>query len=347
MPLFATLNDKIIYGFSFNDQTWKDLQDEPVKMSCCGTKAILKKSHRDTRFFAHHTRGDCTYVGESHEHMYVKSLIAKAALHLGWHVELEQLGQTPDGEEWIADVYCTKENTILVWEVQFSEQTNDEFRRRQSKYRASHIEAIWLLKLKDKQEYYLHDLLSREMPVFGMKSKTGKLEDLYIPEFDEPLETFIKGVFQNQLVRKPQIRDYLNVGIIAHYQNCRVCKERTGMVIALTVQDKYRQEIHSKLFTDQGIPEYLLTSKLFEHLAKLHIGGIRSRFSEVEQQRCLSNGCFHCDTIIERSTIQEVLTHYEHALPDPVHEFGHIFKGSFLGMKNDWHFNEKPTRYFF
>jgi len=69
-------------------------------------------------FFAHARRGPCESAKESESHHRLKGILAAAAKNAGWSVTTEWRGQTDSGEEWIADVFCTKGRVFscfLVW----------------------------------------------------------------------------------------------------------------------------------------------------------------------------------------------------------------------------------------
>jgi competence CoiA-like predicted nuclease len=118
----------------YNNTDWLELKSSPgrasLKMPCCDRKAIPKTSKLGTQYFAHAKRGDCTSAPEGQEHLYLKSLVAKIAIQNGWKVTTEHSGQTPKGETWIADVFCQKGTAKLVFEIQWSYQTLDEYERR-------------------------------------------------------------------------------------------------------------------------------------------------------------------------------------------------------------------------
>ncbi|MBF4069172.1 hypothetical protein ISJ33_23825 [Burkholderia pseudomallei] len=116
-----------------------------IKMPCCGRAAIPKTSKRGNYFFAHAVRGDCTSAPESQDHIFLKSLIAKAAKSAGWTVVTEWSGTAPNGERWIADVFCQKGSAKVAIEVQLSYQTVEELRRRTSNYRASGVRVAWVV----------------------------------------------------------------------------------------------------------------------------------------------------------------------------------------------------------
>lgn len=152
MPLKASLNGKEIHSFEFNSQEWEYLKQtyksQSLFMSCCGQPGIPKTSKLNNYYFAHKSKSDCLYAKESAEHLYLKFLIAKLASDAGWSVTTEKQGATPAGEQWIADVFCTRNNAKLVFEVQLSPQKDDEFKERQKRYIASGVRALWLRKLR-------------------------------------------------------------------------------------------------------------------------------------------------------------------------------------------------------
>ncbi|MGU0015739.1 competence protein CoiA family protein [Escherichia coli] len=76
----------------------------------------------------------------------------------------------PAGEQWIADVFCTRNNAKLVFEVQLSPQKDDEFKERQKRYIASGVRALWLRKLrKGSKEHGGNIYHSYDLPVFGVR----------------------------------------------------------------------------------------------------------------------------------------------------------------------------------
>lgn len=55
-------------------------------------------------------------------------------------------GATPNGEEWIADIYAEKGKAKIAIEVQWSPQAFIETKRRQEKYAQSGVRCAWLLR---------------------------------------------------------------------------------------------------------------------------------------------------------------------------------------------------------
>ncbi|WP_052659194.1 competence protein CoiA family protein [Pseudomonas sp. LFM046] len=122
----------------------ENTRDHQLRTPCCGNGAVLKTSKLGTLFFAHQRRGPCMTKPESEEHITIKSLVRMALSRAGWGVATKVRGQTPDGQEWIADVMATCATSRFVAEVQWSTQTDVERHARQKRYRASGIKALWL-----------------------------------------------------------------------------------------------------------------------------------------------------------------------------------------------------------
>jgi competence CoiA-like predicted nuclease len=95
-------------------------------MPCCHVAAVPKTSTLGNYFFAHARRGECTTAPESAEHLYCKTLMAKAAASAGWTVTAERAGVSPGGEAWVADVFCEKGSAQVALEVQMSPQPREE-----------------------------------------------------------------------------------------------------------------------------------------------------------------------------------------------------------------------------
>ncbi len=147
VPIRAASDQGDIHVFALDAEQWAELKAAykglSLHMPCCGVAAVPKTSTRGTYFFAHARRGECITADESPEHLYCKSLIAKAALEAGWTVTTERLGVSPDGEKWVADVFCEKGMAKLALEVQMSPQTDEETLRRQRRYKASGVRGAW------------------------------------------------------------------------------------------------------------------------------------------------------------------------------------------------------------
>lgn len=159
MPIRASSDQGDLHAFAMTAEQWQQLKTAcktnalSLWMPCCKVPAVPKTSPRGNFFFAHARRGECNTADESPEHLYCKSLVAKAAHDAGWVVTTERPGVSPDGEEWVADVFCEKGTAQLALEVQMSAQTDAETVRRQKRYQASGVRGAWFFGARRRQAH--------------------------------------------------------------------------------------------------------------------------------------------------------------------------------------------------
>lgn len=348
MPLKAKLDGNDIFAFNFDEYSWAELKNKPVKMQCCGNKSILKKSKLGTLFFSHHRKGDCTSEAESAEHLYIKNLICLIALRNDWEVVTEKLGESPSGEKWIADVYCVKGKVKLAFEVQWSHQSDEEFLRRQTKYTESGVRAAWLFRLRSNKEYWIDDIPYQfDTPVFGIKMKPKGIKNLYIPQYDIPIEPFVEGMLQGKLAWSPRAGQRLNTEVIPYYKQCWQCNKETGVIIGISIKDDNNQELSFKRFGDEGVPEFIMNNGVSEQLAKHKVGILKKRYSKTRGESYLSNGCFHCDAVMGNFFIFESLVAHCGEFPNPIHKFEYIFGANGPHITGEWSFNGRQSKHIF
>jgi hypothetical protein len=327
LPIRALLNGKDIYSYEYDSVSWKQLKGKSLITPCCGTRAIRKTSQLGTQFFAHYKKGDCASKPETIEHLSLKSLIAQAAIAFEWSVTTEKIGQAPDGEKWIADVYCEKPKGKLVFEVQWSSQTKKEFFRRQQKYQSSGVRALWLFRLKGSGQYSTMQLpYTQDVPVFGMRY-LPKTKELFIPQFDQSVPDFINGVLSGGLRWTPSANDKLFAQIIPRYDRCWKCKKYTGIVAGVRIVDSHEYAIAFYSFDKNyyQVPEFVTQHANQSGFKKLGVGLIRKRSEHnvdesyiVDEwasardidprfqshrmysadQSNFSNSCVHCDALV-------------------------------------------------
>lgn len=201
-------------------------------MPCCGVPAIPKTSLRGTFFFAHARRGECSTADESPEHLYCKSIIAKAALDAGWQVTTERPGVSPSGEEWIADVFCEKGNAKVALEVQISPQTGAETERRQKRYKESGVRCAWFFGSKARRNDVPFD---RETPAFGLNPIIVG-EPPKMAMFDVSLPEFVTALLQKRVAwtvptySRPHLVEYMD-------DICWACKKPIKQVLDCLCSD--------------------------------------------------------------------------------------------------------------
>lgn len=140
---------ELIEAFSVSDTEWRELctgSKGSILMPRSNWPAVPKTSIRGLRFFAHHPG----YPGslpkpESYAHTRLKIDIVKAARSLGYQADIEVVGNSPEGEQWIADTLITQNNGHrTVFEVQLSSQDLRDFRLRTERYRRSSVDCVWI-----------------------------------------------------------------------------------------------------------------------------------------------------------------------------------------------------------
>ncbi|WP_017326272.1 competence protein CoiA [Synechococcus sp. PCC 7336] len=313
MPLRARLNGKEIAAYSYDDRAWKRLKaayrKNRLQMACCDREAVPKTSKLGTQYFAHKQKGDCPTAPETKEHLYLKDLAARAAAKNGWQVETESVGQTPEGEEWSADVLCSKQKSRMAIEIQWSHQSVEEYERRQRKYAASNVLGVWLYRLQgSKQKGYKVELQdSYELPVFGIAHdrQTGEMR---VPKFRTGIEDFVSGMMSGRLKFSPKPGEVLTAQVlgaaVGEPETCWHCgcpmKYVTGFDIVTTSGDRLR----FAQFGEDGVAE-LIERHVPDHLlASLGYGRVSSRYIHQNQlapdcgltcRRChRNNSGFYC-----------------------------------------------------
>lgn len=151
MPLRAELQGKTLYSYKMSPNEWDDLKQSDLKKSltlpCCDGRAVVKTSPLGTQFFAHYRKSeDCISKPESKEHLRLKAIVSAAAESAGWTVTTEYIGQSANGDKWIADVYCTKRKAKIALEIQLSPQTAKELNARHKRYVESDVRDAWFMK---------------------------------------------------------------------------------------------------------------------------------------------------------------------------------------------------------
>ena len=144
------VNGQEVESFTASAEEWQEMQLEPpgtYLMPGSRWPAVLKRSIRGLQFFAHRPGfPGAKSQPESEDHRAAKLAVVKALRSAGYSAKVEQTGQSPDGEEWQADVLCIAAGKTIAFEVQLSQQTLQEYRRRTSRYADAGIAPIWLVK---------------------------------------------------------------------------------------------------------------------------------------------------------------------------------------------------------
>lgn len=127
---------------------WEELQQSyrvgDLLMPCCNAPAVPKVSANGHPFFAH-LDDACSTSEESQWHLSAKILVRSVLEDLGCRASVEMPG-SGDAGRWQADVWGERGGAKLAVEIQRSYQSLRDYRRRQARYRAEGVKALWLLR---------------------------------------------------------------------------------------------------------------------------------------------------------------------------------------------------------
>jgi len=354
MPLRAILDNQEVQSFNQTNEEWQNLKNSyrnhELTMHCCDRKAIPKTSKLGTHYFAHSKLGDCSSAPETVEHLHLKYLAAKAATECGWEVYTEYHGETKAGEKWIADVYCSKGKAAIALEMQWSQQTEEEFKRRQGRYAESGVRCAWLYRLHGRREYTRDDLSqSEDLPIFGFR-KDLDTNSFIVSQFKLQVEEFIKALLTGQMSWSPKSGDELEVGLIPFIEPCWRCKKGTAAVIGLDIQDKLGNHLGLPTFLEPGTVEWITKYYSPIQLAVHGIGPIKKRYSKTINKEYISNGCTHCDALLGtnyiRQQIRQTFYAYDERLPIKP-RITWLYNSAQIKLKTDWRLNGRKGEYLF
>lgn len=233
MPLRARKGEGSVCAFECDESAWVNLKQtykaDGLRMPCCESLAIPKTSKLGNYFFSHSRRGVCASAPESAEHIFLKTLIAKAASQAGWSVTTEWPGVTPEGTKWIADVFCVKGNARIALEAQFSYQTLADLQSRQQAYRNSGVRAAWFASSQKFKSDYLSP--SMEIPFFRVLPFEIGSEPLILG-FGKPISEFVVGMLSKNLSWKSEPWVY---GIHYLHDQCWKCNGEVKQVFGSSI----------------------------------------------------------------------------------------------------------------
>ncbi len=158
IPLSAIIDGERVIGPDLSDSEWSELKARhrkglTITMPCCGMSGHARISKCGLKHFYHAHRSDeCGGEPESLDHLRLKSQIYQVCRAEGWDAQPEY--QSPAGD-WRADVYATRGERSVAFEIQISKISQEELQEREEKYARDGIESYWLLRnYLDLQPYY-------------------------------------------------------------------------------------------------------------------------------------------------------------------------------------------------
>lgn len=364
--------DQELLSIDFDAQGWEDLRarnrkNRTLKMTCCGADVTLRQTKLGTQYFAHAKKGSCLAGPDPAEVLLAREMIAKTVRRAGWSISVEAAGTSTGEEEWTVDVLASREGgKPVAFKVQWGRLPLDEVSRYQAVFHAAGIRTLWLMRQqsipveKAAPAFRLsHDfdanicVVSLPGPHYHPAFATGKNSDgpNYWRQHIE-LGRFVEGALGGKLRFAPQVGRTLPLDVCAAYTECWRCKKTTGLVIDLcfaasrVLQDA--ADVTAKIydFDDEGRGAALLMSTLPAALLAPHgIGPIKPRYSRMEGQPYLSNGCIHCDALQGRFFDHEVA--YD---AHPIFSIDVLFDDQWVSHLEDreaidkWWFDDRPGK---
>ncbi|WJZ68633.1 competence protein CoiA family protein [Kocuria rosea] len=183
MPFKAMLDGEQIISFLLTEEDWAlcraTSKKDPDKLVLPDTRVPCfgRTSSKGLRHFVRRagTEPEGETAPESWQHLMLKKLVAEQALSLGWEVDVEV---PAPGGEWVADTMMTKGNRRVVIEAQWSQQTLDEYQRRQQRYTEAGIECWWITRHNMNKS----DGLRRELPMIPLMMDRFKESEEFIAQ---------------------------------------------------------------------------------------------------------------------------------------------------------------------
>jgi hypothetical protein len=238
MPLSATLHGQRVISTQLTDDEWENLRQESkdnhdsLLMGYSGYPCYGRTSKLGLRHFAHR-RGapdDLPPWKESAEHLLTKSLIVVAAESLGWKARTEV---PSEDRSWIADTLVEKAGRKIAFEVQWSRQSDEDYRFRTQRYADQGIECVWLARYCPKPmiSYYLAIGASLETisSVPAIYPLTVNKEELTAHAGGLPVQETVAAVLENRTgaVRRLPV----------HHHSCCRCDQPMWVWGGMNYQD--------------------------------------------------------------------------------------------------------------
>lgn len=341
MAFSCVKNDKTIYSFEYGLADWialKEDKDSTFKMTCCGSRAILKTSKLGTQFFAHKVKpetNDCSKGGETPEHIHIKYLVSKKLFECGWSVEVEKRGVSSQGEVWIADIYAEKDKFKIAIEVQWSRQSFVETKRRQQIYKDSGVRCAWLLRsgsVKDR-DAIVGDFLHRtkSVPVFSIYRNQKESDSAYkvynvckaaseerlnpdpLEQTELELNDFVEKLVSSKIQFYRTYSDTSKLTLDIVRMQCWSCKRVTNTVVKARFKNTLYGIENSYSSISQDVDE--CDSRTIELInnsfaQRYNFAPLRSRYSKTVDSSYIANSCTYCDALMGRHFMKSWGSYY-------------------------------------
>lgn len=145
MGFRARIDNDEILSLNFDDSEWEELKKDKqnLKMICCDSIAVMKKSKYDLKFFSHSPKKACDFKPETIEHLMLKKYVYVILKELGYKIEMEK-NISIDEVKRRPDVLLEINDLKIVFEIQNTKQNLDLIKQRSDYYINNNMIVVWL-----------------------------------------------------------------------------------------------------------------------------------------------------------------------------------------------------------
>lgn len=351
MPLRAYLDGKEIISIELNENQWKEIKQNIkseksiLKLPCCNQTGFLRISRRGLKHFVHSkSNTSCNWKPESFEHLQAKIEIVEACKQNGWKA-------IPEFSEsnWRADVLAIQGSKRIAFEVQWSNQTFEETKLRQDRYKVSNVRGCWFF--RKVPEELLGFEANRETPAFRIFKDEVSNFMVQLKQREIPLKLFVGHLLQAhfKFCENISLNSQL-VTIIFFPYHCWKCEKEQflwtvynrsftigcGRKMTFPFSNWDSDDIDKSPEIYQAVIQFLQTKEG----KKMKIGKLKQRYSKTVKRSYLSHGCFYCDSIFGDIFLEHRKREAKHKLNSVKYKVKIDFQNIKQPQKH-WCFSEK------
>lgn len=263
----------------------------------CVWDSATAESAMGLRHFVHRGAQACPLQRtESPQRLRGKLTALRGAQAAGWTAELEVVG--PD-KRWIADVLASNGSQVMAIEVQWSFQTDDDYRRRTECYADDGVDALWLARGKPPRSLPAH---CSALPLTHHTGTLGSrviLNGIWLPtSVENAVQATLAGAHRVRRAASTQFVGYVDVA--TQIARCRACA--AGNVLWVPTSMAIAVEKSSACadcgYVSQLSSQHLACSILRQ--ARRHAGGLGS---DTSAWLGLDDWCSQCGGVFSRPSL--------------------------------------------
>jgi len=324
MPLRATINNVEIIAPFLTSREWENLKSEvkrnkyTIELPCCQQKGNFRTSKLGLQHFYHLPEDkECNWQPESPEHLQLKYEILKACKEAGWDAIPEY-----SENSWRADVLASKGNSRIAFEVQLSQISYAETKRRQEKYKQDNVRGCWFFKkMPFKTDYSSKE--DHTLPIFILSFDSSNRNSIHLEPNEFKVNEFINHLLNFHVKACKKFNTILSRDLLISFAdiNCRWCKKPQHVFF---VEDITKSKCGRPLddhFSNWGSwgerleynPNVLnkVNQIVDSSNGELILGEVKLRYDGMSKSYKMSFGCKHCDLLLYSSKIKNLESQHQ------------------------------------